>query len=153
MADLVLDAALRAEADDIGCALGELGLDVLHRTVTPDGVLAVVAEVFLGRLLLLAHLGQLLLGGKAGVGHAALHKGLDKGLIDLGALGLAVRAVSALVPCERRALVKGQAKGGKGVDDGLHAALDLALLVGVLDAQVEHAARLMGQALVHQGAV
>ena len=36
---------------------------------------------------------------------------------------------------------------------GLHAALYLALLVGVLNTQVEHAARLVRQTLVHQRAV
>ena len=49
--------------------------------------------------------------------------------------------------------VEGQAKGGEGVDDGLNAARDLALLVGVLDAQVEHAARLVSQTLIDECAV
>ena len=70
--DLVLDAALGTEADDIRRALGELCLDVLHRTVAPYGVFAVVAEVFLVLLLLSVRLGKLLLGAEAGIRHAAL---------------------------------------------------------------------------------
>ena len=153
VADLVLNAALRAEAHDIGRALLELGFDVLHRPVAPDRVLAVVAEILLVLFLLRVRRSELLLRAEAGVSHAALHERLDKGLVDLRALALAVGAVGAVVAVQRRALVKGQAERGKRLDDGLYAALYLALFVRILDAQVEHAARLVRQALVHQRAV
>ena len=153
MADLVLNAALRAEAHDVGRALLELGLDVLHRAVTPHGVLAVVTKVLFVCFLLLVRRGELFLRAEAGVCHAALDQALYKGLIDLRALALAVGAVGAVVAVQRCALVKRQAERGKRLDDGLHAALDLALFVRILNAQVEHAARLVRQTLVHQRAV
>ena len=65
-----------------------------------------VAEVDLHLLLLLAHLVELLLGAEAGVSKTLLDQHLGKGLVDLGALALAVRAVSALVPFDGGALVK-----------------------------------------------
>ena len=153
VADLVFDAALRAEAHHIGRALLQFRFDVLHRAVAPHGILAIVAEVLLVGLLLLVRGGELLLRAEARVGHAALHQGLDKGLVDLRALALTVGAVCAVVALERCALVKRQAERGKCLDDGLHAALDLALFIRILNAQVEHAARLVRQALVHQRAV
>ena len=74
-------------------------------------------------------------------------------MVDLRALGLAVGAVIAVVAIERRALVERQAKRGERLDDGLHAALYLALFVRILNTQVEHAARLMRQTLVDERAV
>ena len=50
-------------------------------------------------------------------------------------------------------LVERQAERLEGIDDHLHAALDLTLAVGVLDAQIENALRLMRQTLVYERAV
>ena len=97
--------------------------------------------------------GEFFLGAEAGIGHATLNQALDKGLINLRALALAVGAVGAVVAIQRCTLVKRQAERGKRLDDGLHAALDLALFVCIFNAQVKHAARLVRQALVHQRAV
>ena len=151
--DLVLDAALGTEADDIRRALGELCLDVLHRTVAPYGVFTVVAEVFLVLLLLSVRLGKLLLGAEAGIRHAALDERLDEGLVDLSALALAVGTVDAGLAVGGRALVERQTERLEGIDDHLHAAIDLTLAVGVLDAQIENALRLMRQTLVYERAV
>ena len=96
---------------------------------------------------------KLLLGAEAGISHAALNQAFHEGLVDLSSLALAIRAVGTVVALERRALVKRQAERGKRLDDGLHTALNLALLVSILNAQVKHAARLMRQALVDQRAV
>ena len=150
---LVLNTALRAETDNVRGTLGQLCLDVLHRTVTPYRILAVVAKVFLCSFLLLTHSCQLFLGCKARICHAALYERLDESLVNLSALRLTVRAVCTAIFSHRCALVKGQTERGKCVDDGLYAALDLALLIGILNAQVEHAARLMCQTLINQCAV
>ena len=153
VANLMLDAALGTEADDIRRALGKLRLDVLHRAVAPDGVLAVVAEVLLVFLLLLVCGGELFLGAEAGVRHAALNEALDEGLVDLGTLALAVGAVDAGLAVGGRALVERQAERLECVNDHLHAALDLTLAVGILDAQIENALGLVREALVYECAV
>ena len=153
VADLVLNAALGAETNNIRRALGKLCLDVLHRTVAPYGVLAVVAEVLLVLLLLLVRGGELLLGAEARVRHAALHERLDEGLVDLGTLALAVRTVDAGLTISRCTLVERQAERLERVDDHLHAALYLTLAVGVLNTQIKYALGLVRQALIHQCAV
>ena len=150
VADLVLDAALRTEPHDVGRALLELGLNILHRAVTPHSVLTVVAEVLFICFLLCVCRSELFLRAEAGVCHAALNQGLYKGLVDLRALALAVGAVDAVIAVERCTLVKRQAERGKRLDDGLHAALDLSLFVRIFNAQIEHTARLVCQTLVHQ---
>ena len=149
----MLNAALRAETNNIRRALGKLCLDVLHRTVAPYGVLAVVAEVFLVLLLLLVRGGELLLGAEARVRHTALHEGLDEGLVDLGTLALAVRTVDAGLTVSRCTLVERQAERLERVDDHLHAAFYLTLAVGVLNTQIKYTLGLVRQALIHQCAV
>ena len=66
------------------------------------------------------------------------------------ALALAVRAVGAVVAVDRRALVKDDAVMMQRVDEHLDRAGHLALGVGVLHAQEEHAAGLMRHALGDQ---
>lgn len=78
---------------------------------------------------------------------------LDKGLINFRALRLAVRTVCAGFAVQRRALIKGEVKRGEGVNNRLHAALDLTFAVSVLNAQIEYAARLMCQTFVYERTV
>src|SRR5699024_6415475 len=96
---------------------------------------------------------QLFLGCKARICHTALYERLDESLVNLSALRLTVRAVCTAIFSHRCALVKGQTERSKCVDNGLYTALNLALLIGILNAQVEHAARLMCQTLINQCAV
>ncbi len=153
MPNLILNAALRAEAHDIGRTLGEFCLNILHRAVTPHGIFAVIAEILLVGLLLRVRRCEFLLRAEARIGHAALHQTLDKGLVNFRALTLTVRTVCTVVALKRCALVKIQTERTEHLDDSAHAALDLALFIGILNAQIEHAARLVRQTLVHQRAV
>ena len=146
--DLVFNAARRAETDDIALARRNPALNFLQRTVAVLGVLAVIAEVLLVLLLLRAHLRQLLLGAEARIRIAALDELLDKYMIDLRALALAVRTVIAVVAIQCCALVKRQTELLEGIQNQLDTALDFALLVGILNAEIEDAAGLMRQTLV-----
>ena len=157
-AQLVMERAERAElsvtlqADDIGLARLQLFEHALVRLVTPDGPLAEVSLLRLtGLLLLLTQSLQLLLAAEARIGEIPLDEISGVGLIDLPAQGLAVGAVATVVlRLVRGALVEADVKVAQRGDDLRHAALDLALLVGVLDAQEEHAVLFTGDETVQQ---
>ena len=74
----------------------------------------------------------------------------DLALVDLAALGLAVGPVR---PADVRALVPGQAHPAQGAQDGRLGIRGRARAVGVLDAQDELAAVLLGEDVVEQGDV
>ena len=139
MSNLILNAALRAEAHNIRRTLGKFCLDVLHRAVTPDSIFAVIAEILLVGLLLGMRRSEFFLRAEARIGHAALYQTFDKGLINFRALTLAVRTICAVVAVKRCALVKGQAECTEHLDNGAHTALDLAFFIRILDTQIEHA--------------
>ena len=98
--------ARASEAQDVGLAGLDVFLNLLECEVAALCPLAVVAEVDLHLLLLLAHLVELLLGAEAWVSKTLLDQHLGKGLVNFGALALAVGAVGALVPFDGGALVK-----------------------------------------------
>ena len=93
------------------------------------------------------HGGKLLLGAEAGVGVALFDELLGVNMINVRALTLAVGAVVARVAVLRRALVKMNAVVLQGVNQHLDRARDLALGVGILDAEEQHSAGLVRHAL------
>lgn len=68
-------------------------------------------------------------------------------------MALGVRSVCAGSAVEARAFVKADAEEPQTVDDDIHRALHETLVIGVLNAQEEFSAALMGQTLVHKRAV
>ena len=134
-------------ADDVGHAGVELLFDLLGRQAA---AVAVVVRGLAAGLLHKAHLVQALLVAEAVVGLALLHQLLGVGLEHAHALALDVRAHGA---ADVRALVPQKARLAQRVVDDVHRALDIALLVGVLDAQDEFAAAVLGhQVGVQRGA-
>ena len=104
-----------------------------------------------GLRLLLTQSLQLLLAAEARIGEIPLDEIPGVGLIDLPAQGLAVGAVATVVlRLVRGTLVEADVKVAQRGDDLRHAALDLPLLVGVLDAQEEHAVLFTGDETVQQ---
>ncbi len=100
----------------------------------------------------------LLLRGEAGVRLALLDQLFGEHVVDVCPLALAVGTVAAAVRdvsvrVQRCALVKPDAVLAEDADQLFGRAGDLALGVGVLDAQVHHAARLVRQPFVDGGAV
>ena len=85
---------------------------------------------------------QFLLGAEAGIGRAAFHQLHGIGQIGIAALGLDIGAVIA---AHIGALVIHKARLTHALVDQLHRAGNLALLVGVLNAQDELAAILLGE--------
>ncbi len=111
-----------------------------------------IAGQGLFRFLLFADGGQVLFGAEAGIGQAALHQFLTKSLVDRASTALLVGAVIALfLGLAHHALVKFHAEITQARDDAGDAVLHFPLLVGVLDAQDDPAAALVGQPLVDQG--
>ena len=142
----------------------EAGLDVLGDQHAHDGPVGesrqrrallaglavaqpVVAGGQLGLLLQLAHLGQALGRAPAVVRVAVRDELLDIRPVGVQPLALPVGRVGA---ADIGALVVGQPQPGQRVEDLLLAALDVAGLVGVLDAQDEPAAGLAGPGEVEQ---
>ena len=112
----------------------------------------IVAEIRLFGGLLFADGGELLLGAEAGIRLPLPDEPFGVGPIDPLALTLPVGAVGAVVAVGRRALVEGELVVGKDLEDRFDRAGHLAFLVGVLDAQVEDAAALVGEAFVRDRA-
>ena len=136
-----------AEAQHPAHSSIQLGFDVLQRTVTPDGILTIVAGGLLGGLLLFPHGGQLLFGAEAGIGHTLLHQLFGVHMVDVRPLPLAVGAVFSLVAIHSGALVKLDAIVLQGVNQHLHSPGNLPLGIGILYPQEQHTAALMGHAL------
>ena len=115
------------KAKDIGFARLDVFLDLLIGQVAAFCPLAIVAEVDLHLLLLLAHLIQLFLGAEARISQSTLDQNFGKGLIDFGALSLSIRAIGAVVALDGGSLIKVQSIVVKDADDGLYTAFDGAL--------------------------
>ena len=95
-----------------------------------------------------AALVQLLLGAEAIIGVAALDELLGVGHVHQLALGLHIRPVIA---ADIRPLIPVDAAATERLVDDLRRAFDEALLVGILNAQNEFAAHLLGVQVVIQG--
>ena len=150
---VVRRVALRAEAQHIRLARADAPLGLVERQVAVFGPFAVIAEINLFALLLGAHFGKLLLRAEAGVRLALQHELLGEGVVDVRALPLPIGAVCPAVAALERALVEDQPEGTQAGADHFRPVGDLALGVGVLDAQKEYAARLVRQPFVGQRAV
>ena len=111
---------------------------------------SVVTRGELGGELRFAHGFELFGGFEAAVGGAVFEENLDVLAVDLGAFGLAVRAVGA---ADVGAFIPGEAEPVEGVEDLLLGGGDEAGAVGVLDAQDELAAALAGVDEVEQADV
>ena len=140
--------ALAAKTQHKRLARRELPADLIKRHIAVNGPFAVVAEIFLVFRLLLADRRKLVLRAEAWICLTLLDKPFGIRLIDLCALPLSVRPVKAVVPIDGCSLVKRQLIIGKDLQNRLNRAGHLALLVGILDAQIEHAAALVGETLV-----
>ena len=125
--------------DDVGHARVQLGLNLLRGQV--QAVLVVLEHLAPG-LGGGAALLQLLLGAEAVVGVAGPNQLLGVGQVEVLALGLDVGAAGA---AHIGALVPVHAAVPQGVVDDLRRALHVALLVGVLNAEDEVAAHLLGE--------
>ena len=155
--DLVVESqfmlwiAHRLQTDDIGLALVEIAVNFLLGKGAALGVLAVIARDLLFGDLPFAEGGKFLLGAEAGVRPAADDEVFDERAVDVRPLPLVVRPVLVFGALDLGALVKADIEVAEGVLHRLHGALDAALLVGVLDAKIQNAAALMGDALVGDG--
>ena len=145
--ELILNRTLAAEAEDPGLAFGNLCFDIFNCPITPNGILAVVAEVFLVCFLLLAHSGQFFFGAEAGVSLAFFYQLLGKYMVKAGSLPLTIRAVVAKIASMGCAFVKGDAIVLQSVDENLHRTGNFTLGVGVFHAQKQHTAGLVGHTL------
>ncbi|MNZ87264.1 hypothetical protein D3C78_1061150 [compost metagenome] len=134
-------------ADHMGLASGQAAL---HLLVAQQQRAAIVARGFATGHLLGAHLLQLFGGAEAVERMAGIDQLLGVLGVDLAALALPVRAVRA---AHIRAFVPFDAKPAQGVEDLLLRLAGRAQLVGVLDAQDELTAMLLGEAVVEQGDV
>ena len=145
--ELVFNAAGGAETEHPGVSGVQLGLNVLQGAVPPDGVLAIIAGVFLVGFLGFPHGGQLFFGAEAGVCLALRNQLLGVDMVDVRPLTLAVGAVDALIALHGGAFVKGNAVMLQGFDQHLHRTGNLPLGIGVLHPQEQYAAGLMGHPL------
>ena len=125
----------------------ELGLNVLHRTVTPEGIGAPVAEVVLGGLLLFMHGGQLILRAEAGVSLALLHQLFGIHMVNGGTPALTVRAVAAVVTVNGGTFVKADVIVAQSVDEHLYGTGHFPFRVRILHPQEQHTAALVAQPL------
>ena len=112
-------------ADDIGRAGVEKLLDFL------PGQIAAVAVIAAAGILALNGF-QTLLGAEAAVCLALIDELFGKGEIHLSAFALDIGAV---VAADIGTLVMLKSRGGEGFVDDVHSALDIALLIGVLNAE------------------
>ena len=98
--------ARASEAQDIRLACLDVFFNLFQSQVAAFCPLTVVAEVDLHLLLLFAHGGQFFLGAEAWVSHSLFYQHLGKGLVDFGALALAVRTIGTVVSLDGSTLVK-----------------------------------------------
>lgn len=125
----------------------DLGLDACIVRIAPDGPLAVIAGVGPRGLLLCTDLVELLRSGETGVGPAFKQQLDGVGAVDVGPRALVVRPVRARF----RAFVELNLEIGVGADQVLLRALHSAFAVGILNAQIKHAAALMRQPFAYPG--
>ena len=144
---LVFNAAGGAEPEHPGVSGVQLSLDVLQGAIPPDGVLAVIAGVFLVGLLGFPHGGQFLFRTEAGICLALRNQLLGVDMVDVCPLTLAVRTVNAIVALHGGAFVKGNAVMLQGFDQHLHRTGNFPLGIGVLHPKEQHAAGLVGHPL------
>ena len=145
--ELILDGAGGAEAQHPGVARVQLGPDILHGAVAPDGILAIVAGGLLVCLLLFAHGRQFFLCAEAGIGLTLTDKLLGVNVIDGSSLTLTVGAVNAVVAVHGGTFVKVDAVVLQGLNQHLDGAGDLTLGIGVLHPQEQHTAAAVGHTL------
>ena len=158
---LLVRIAVADDAENEGVACFKVRLDLVERDLScAELLLAASVAVVLVPVLCLdlcllidgVHFLQLLLRGEDGVGSACLNELLCVYVVDRAALGLLVRAVDAVVAnlavlAEDRALVEADAVACKRANQTLCRAGNLTLCVGILNAEVEYAARLVRKAL------
>ena len=117
-----------------------------------DGVFPVIAGAYLGRLLAGTRLGACLLGAEAGIRQPLPHQLLGVGVVDHRAVALLIRTVGAAhLAGGDEALVDLQPERVQTREQVVRAALDLALLVGVLQPKIEHAALPRDQTVDQRG--
>ena len=112
---------------------GEVRLDLLRGEIAAE---AVVAGRFLARGLLLAHLLQALRGAEAAVGVPGLEQSRGVLPVEIGPLALPVGTERT---ADVRPLVPIEAEPAQDIDDPLLGSFDVAVAVGVLDAEEEGA--------------
>jgi len=150
--DTVTGLAGGAHAHDIRLAGLEVLFDLLQRQVTALGVLAPVAGGDALFFLTGAEGGDLFGRAEAGVSQTLFHQVFAEHMVVLGALALGIGGVVALLGIVAGGtFVKGDAEIGEALDDLGNAALDLALFVGVLNAQDHTAAAGVGRTLTDHG--
>ena len=148
--ELVADVAGGTEPENPGLPGINLCLNILHGTVTPDGVLSVVACGFLVLLLLFPHGRELFLRAEAGVGLPLGDKLLGIDMINVSPLTLAVGAVCAVVAVHGGTLIKVNAIMLQCVDEHFHSPGDFPFGVGILNTKKQHTAGLVGHPFTGQ---
>ena len=143
------------EPDHEALALSKIFQNLLLGQAAAGGPLAVIAllqGVFLFRAL--AQRCAVLLRAEAGIRHVLFQQMLGKGLVNIPAQGLAVRAVIAVILCLiGRTFIKQNGKILQRADDLHNAVFHLALLIGVLDPQEEYATPLLGIQAINQSCI
>ena len=160
--DLLLAVAVGQQTEHPRIARGQILLHVLHGELavgqhlgpSRGGLGLPVHALDLGLLVGLLQGLQLLLGGEDGVGLALGHQLLGEDVVEMGAEALLVGTVvtdigDLAVGAQDGALVKVDAVALQGGNQTLGGTGNLALGVGVLNAEVEHAPRLVRQTLAH----
>ena len=122
-----------AEANGEGHPGGEIRLDLLRGEIAAE---AVVARRFLARRLLLPHLLQALRRAEAAVGMPARQQSRGVLPVEVGPLTLAIGTERA---ADVRPLVPIEAEPAQDIDDSLLGPFDVAVAIGVLDAEQEGA--------------
>ena len=163
--DLLLAVAIGEQAQNPGIACGQVGLHLFHGELavgqhlclTGGGLGLPVHVLDLGLLVGGLQSVQLLLCGEYGVSLALGNQLLGEDVVEVGAEALLVGAVVTdvghlAVGAQNGTLVEVDAVALQGGDETLGGTGHLALGVGILDAEVEHAARLVSQTLAnHDG--
>ena len=145
--------ALGAQTDD-GCFTGvEVRLHFFDRQVAALGEAAVDAGSELLRFLFRADSSDLLFGHEAGIRLAFCDELLGEAAVQRAAVALVVGTVIADLAFLGSAFVEVDPEIVQTVDDGFDCAFHKALVVGVLDAQQEQAAVLVGEALIDERTV
>ena len=145
--ELVFNGAGGTETENPGIPGLQLGTDLLHGAVTPDGIFSVVAGGFLILLLLFPHGGKLLFGAEAGIGFPLGYQLFGIYVVNGSLLTLAVGAVVSGIAVHGGAFVKMDAVVLQSVDEHLHRAGNLSFGIGILHPEEKHTAALVGHPL------
>ena len=143
--------AVGFEPYDVRQADGQLFFYFFECKAAASGPFSVDSGVLLRSLLLRSDLGDFIFRQKAGISFAYGNQFLGERLIYGSAAALDVTAVSSGLSVRGSSLVEIYAEEFEGVYDYVHSPFDVTLVVGVLNAEKENSAGLVGKTFIGKG--